>query len=168
LDILLDTLIPPSQQYLGQEIANILSVCNMLGESPPKDDLSLETIRMFNAAVLDKLELEEGVVPGVYRTPSVIVGSVYQGAPAQDCEYLIDRFCEWLKGPAFEAPEELSIVYAVIKAIVARLYLAWIHPFGDGNGRTARLVEFRILSRNLLCKTITDFHLVSRKDQLCV
>jgi len=25
------------------------------------------------------------------------------------------------------------------------MYLAWIHPFGDGNGRTARLLEFHIL-----------------------
>ena len=28
----------------------------------------------------------------------------------------------------------------------AHLYLAWIHPFGDGNGRTARLVEFLLLA----------------------
>jgi Fic family protein len=28
---------------------------------------------------------------------------------------------------------------------VAHLYIAWIHPFGDGNGRTARLVEYQIL-----------------------
>jgi Fic family protein len=34
---------------------------------------------------------------------------------------------------------------AVIKAVLAHLYLAWIHPFGDGNGRTARLMELRIL-----------------------
>ncbi len=25
--------------------------------------------------------------------------------------------------------------------------MAWIHPFGDGNGRTARLLEFLILAR---------------------
>ena len=25
------------------------------------------------------------------------------------------------------------------------MYLAWIHPYGNGNGRTARLVEFHIL-----------------------
>jgi len=36
-------------------------------------------------------------------------------------------------------------VFALIKAILAHLYLVWIHPFGDGNGRTARLLEFRIL-----------------------
>jgi hypothetical protein len=39
----------------------------------------------------------------------------------------------------------MVIVYAILKAVLAHLYLAWIHPFGDGNGRTARLVEFQIL-----------------------
>ena len=33
----------------------------------------------------------------------------------------------------------------VVKALVAHLYIAWIHPFGDGNGRVARLVEYQIL-----------------------
>ncbi|MGH2823431.1 MAG: Fic family protein, partial [Thermoleophilaceae bacterium] len=32
------------------------------------------------------------------------------------------------------------------RAAVAHLYIAWVHPFGDGNGRTARLVEFGILT----------------------
>jgi len=34
---------------------------------------------------------------------------------------------------------------AIVKAVLAHLYIAWIHPFGDGNGRTARLMELRIL-----------------------
>src|SRR5680860_933902 len=40
---------------------------------------------------------------------------------------------------------DLPAPLAIVKAIVAHLYLAWIHPFGDGNGRTARLVELQIL-----------------------
>ena len=28
------------------------------------------------------------------------------------------------------------------------IYLAWIHPIGDGNGRTARLIEFHLLLAN--------------------
>ena len=35
--------------------------------------------------------------------------------------------------------------FGVLRAIMAHLYIAWIHPFGDGNGRTARLVELEIL-----------------------
>jgi Fic family protein len=36
---------------------------------------------------------------------------------------------------------------AIIQAVVTHVYIAWIHPFGDGNGRTARLLEFYLLVR---------------------
>ncbi|NOY75701.1 MAG: hypothetical protein GXP32_07900 [Kiritimatiellaeota bacterium] len=31
---------------------------------------------------------------------------------------------------------------------LAHVYIAWIHPFGDGNGKTARLMEFYLLLRS--------------------
>jgi len=37
------------------------------------------------------------------------------------------------------------VTLGFLKAVIAHLYLVWIHPFGDGNGRTARLIEFQIL-----------------------
>lgn len=40
-----------------------------------------------------------------------------------------------------------TFAQAVVQAIVAHVYLEWIHPFGDGNGRTGRLLEFYILLR---------------------
>jgi Fic family protein len=45
----------------------------------------------------------------------------------------------------FQAPPGLEIAYSILKAALAHPHLAWIHPFGDSNGRTARLVEFLIL-----------------------
>ena len=35
--------------------------------------------------------------------------------------------------------------FAILKAIFAHVYFVWIHPFGDGNGRTGRLLELAIL-----------------------
>ena len=35
--------------------------------------------------------------------------------------------------------------FTIICAILAHLYFVLIHPFADGNGRTARLIEFKIL-----------------------
>jgi len=59
---------------------------------------------------------------------------------------LLERLCGWLER---EIPREIipgaRTATAIIKAILAHVYLAWIHPFGDGNGRTARLVELLIL-----------------------
>jgi Fic family protein len=74
-----------------------------------------------------------------------VVGNVYRGAPAEDCEHLLERLCEWLNGQDFTPREGMDAIYAILKAVVAHLYLAWTHPFGDGNGRTARLIEFHIL-----------------------
>jgi len=143
--------LPPSQEYLKQEIENIITVCNseihaQIDSAENKVDLCKSLIESYNERILHKLELNEDVVPGQLRRHSVVVGSVYRGAPAEDCDYLLERLCEWLNGPDFMPPEdELSVPFTLIKAIVAHVYLAWIHPFGEGNGRTARLVEFHIL-----------------------
>lgn len=140
--------LPPSRQYLGDEVDRIVEACQgilnelLVGPMPP---LTVERIMQLNGQVLRDLEVGEDVVPGQLRTLPVGVGR-YRGAPAEDCDYLLQTLCDWLNSDAFRAPDEsLTIVYAVIKAVIAHLYIAWIHPFGDGNGRTARLLEFQIL-----------------------
>ncbi len=138
--------LPPSREYLGKEVDNILKGCNEIKEKLMQGNdrgLSVVEITEFNRTVLDGLELEKDVVPGVIRKHSIGVAG-YRGAPAEDCEYLLGRMCEWLNGSEFN-PQEQVIIFGVIRAIVAHLYIAWIHPFGDGNGRTARLLEFKIL-----------------------
>ena len=139
--------LPPSKEYLQQEIENVLRACNQIGQllaaSQPVP-LTVAKLKEFNATVLDQLKVEPEVVPGQIRTHSVGVLR-YRGAPAEDCEHLLQRLCEWLNGDDFSADQTDAIVYAILKAVLAHLYLAWIHPFGDGNGRTARLVEFQIL-----------------------
>jgi len=146
--------LPKSQQYLQQEVQNIIDVCNreareLMGPEGGDRRLCRALIEQYNHDVLKGLELSEGSVPGQLRPHSVLVGNVYRGAPAEDCEYLLERLCTWLNSDDFSpAEEELRIPFALIKAIVAHVYLAWIHPFGDGNGRTARLIEFHILFAN--------------------
>lgn len=143
--------LPPSQEYLKQEIDNIIKVCNEEIQTQIDDNiestvLCVDLIKSYNRKILEGLDIEEGVIPGELRPHSVVVGNVYRGAPVQDCEFLLSRMCEWLNSDEFETNDkDMQTVYAVIKAIIAHLYIAWIHPFGDGNGRTARLVEFHIL-----------------------
>lgn len=143
--------LPPSQEYLKQEIDNIIKVCNeeiqiQISDNIESPILCLDLIKQYNKKILEDLDMEEGVIPGELRPHSVVVGNVYRGAPVQDCEFLLNRMCEWLNGSDFKTDDkDMKTAYAVIKAIIAHVYLAWIHPFGDGNGRTARLVEFHIL-----------------------
>lgn len=142
--------VPPSLEYQKQEIDNVLRACNRIladlaeGREAP---LSVAAILRHNREVLENLKLEDGVQAGQVRPHSVLVGK-YRGAPAEDCEYLLARLCEWLNGPDFQPRKGMEISFALLKAILAHLYIAWIHPFGDGNGRTARLVEFEILIRS--------------------
>jgi Fic family protein len=146
-----DLQLPPSKSYLQKEIENVIKAFNLVKNelmADPDRRLTPQDIMEYNRIILDGLELEEAVVPGEIRNYSVVVGSVYRAAPARDVEHLLERLCEWLNGPTFRAPDdcpELAAPYAIIEAIVAHLYLAWIHPFGDGNGRTARLLELWVL-----------------------
>lgn len=140
--------LPPSREYLGREIDNIVVAFNTIedelvrGGAPP---MSREIIESYNRMILTGLELEDGVVAGEISAHPVAVGG-YVGAPRRDCGFLLERLSNWLNGPAF-APRAPAweIPMAIVKAILAHLYIAWIHPFGDGNGRTARLMELRIL-----------------------
>jgi Fic family protein len=139
--------LPPSREYLGQEVQNIVDgLGRVLSQAMDGKPLRLcrETFETLNSILLGNLEREDDVRPGEVRKNSVGVLR-YRGAPAEDCCYLLDRLGDWLRGKDFEGPLQLSTSLAILKAIVAHLYLAWIHPFGDGNGRTARLVEFSIL-----------------------
>jgi cell filamentation protein, protein adenylyltransferase len=144
-----DLRLPASQEYLGQEIDNVVVAFNLI-----KDDLviggyrpfTLSRLQGFNRLVLNNLELEPDVQPGEFRTRSVAVGP-YRAAPAQDVMYLLDRLFEWLES-AFQPPADdpdMALATQIVKAIVAHVYFEWIHPFGDGNGRTGRLIEFEIL-----------------------
>lgn len=140
--------VPVSRAYQQKEVENILEACRQIDDSVLTGTpipLTSDAIKQFNLTVLDGLELEEGVVPGQYRKHSVVVGRVYRGAPWEDCEYLVDRMCTWLNEFQITDGNDWGHATAIFKAILAHLYIAWIHPFGDGNGRTARLVEYLIL-----------------------
>lgn len=143
--------LPPSQEYLGQEIDNVITGYNLIvGDVVDRHPLSLtvDRIQEFNRIVLDGLT-QADATPGQIRTTSVLVGSHYRGAPAEDCAYLLDRLCGWLEAIRKDTVDtQYEKPVAVLSAILAHLYIAWIHPFEDGNGRTARLVEFQLLVRS--------------------
>jgi Fic family protein len=145
-----DLPLPRSREYLGTEIDAVLELSNELAaevQSGRTPGLTVERIHDFNRRLLEGQPEKDDVVPGQTRTHSVTVGiNAYRGAPAEDCDFLLEKMVDWLNG--MQAPgdkPELRFPLAVLKAILAHLYIAWIHPFGDGNGRTARLIEFQLM-----------------------
>ena len=142
---------PPSQKYQEQEVKNVLGAIEdithqLSGEGHLR--ITAKLIRNLNRKILFETHHDAEVVPGEIRTQSVIVGN-YRGAPARDCEYLLNRLANWLESKDFRSDDpQIDFALTVCSAFLAHLYLAWIHPFGDGNGRTARLLESLILARS--------------------
>lgn len=137
--------LPPRELYPEQKINNIVGACESISAAIDPDGyapLTPEDVRGYNTLVMCDLDRREDVVPGELRRHSVVVG-INRSVPAKDCESLLDEFCEWING--LEFPMGMAKPYSILAAIASHLYLVWIHPFGDGNGRTARLVEFRYL-----------------------
>ena len=140
--------LPPSKKYLEIEVSNILEACNSIMADVltggPKE-ITPEVIRSYNKMVLGGLDLEDHVVPGELRTCQVGVMN-YRAVEAMDCEHLLNELCQWLnKDELWQTNNLPPFATGLIKAVIAHLYIAWIHPFGDGNGRTARLIEYHIL-----------------------
>lgn len=140
--------VPPSKEYLRQEIDNVLRACNSIPRRLAQEagaQLSVQDLCGWNAAVLEGLAVGEGVVPGGIRESLSVGVQQYAGAPAEDCTYLAERLCSWLDTGFEDLERDHQTAAAILRAVLGHLYLAWIHPFGDGNGRTARLLEVFVL-----------------------
>lgn len=153
--------LPPSKEYLGIEVQNILlSYQEITARIYAADPLPLnaEWIKRLNAMVLARLELAEDIAPGEIRSIEVGVGR-YLCPPAAECERLLARLCEWLDEMNHAQLNAPTLALPILKAVIAHLYLVWIHPFADGNGRTARLLEHHIMLAGGVPETAT--HLLS-------
>ncbi|UPL15694.1 Fic family protein [Microbacterium galbinum] len=147
--------LPESQQYLEQEVRNVLdaltSVRREVWESDGAFRISAEWILGKHSELMANLDVAEHVNPGSYRDIPIVVGN-YRGAPAEDVPLLMDKLCTWVNTILDEAAEkrdsapDQAFFLVFFAATLSHLYLAWIHPFGDGNGRTARLIECAILA----------------------
>ena len=159
---------PPSRAYQEREVRNVTDALQEIANQVRKreaPEITKELICEYNRRLLDGTQHDSHVRPGEVREFSVVV-SAYRGAPAEDCEYLLERLAEWLESDVFVSDDpELQFALIATCAMYAHLYIAWIHPFGDGNGRTARLLEFLILARSGLAP-LPAAHLLSNHYNL--
>ena len=147
---------PDSRAYQEREVRNVLDAFVRLDErvmSEREIRLSRDLVCDLNRWVLDGVDPDAESAPGKIRTHSVAVGP-YLGPPARDCQYLLERLVDWIESEVFQhqsgGADERRDAFAlcITSALFAHLYIAWIHPFSDGNGRTARLLEYLILARS--------------------
>lgn len=144
--------LPPSQHYLQVEIENVLgALAEVASRFESGDPLVIDAswIREQNRRVLAGLNVDDHVKLGDYTTTQLVVGN-YRAAPPEDVPLLVDKLASWLNDltTPSDGQENLRFFRAFLAATLGHLYLAWIHPFGDGNGRTARLLECAMLTKS--------------------
>jgi len=135
-----------SDEYSERELYNIMHAWEVVNSSlmraqHPK--LTPGRLKWFNRMLLDGVSRNSAATPGYTRVVPVRVGQ-HIPAHAADCEPLLQQLCDSVPtlgvgGNDFER--------TVLRALIAHVRFVGIHPFGDGNGRTARLLEFDLLLR---------------------
>lgn len=99
---------------------------------------------------ITKDTLEEPIYEGKYRaTNDVSVvdltgNAVYHPPDYKKIEQLMDDFCNFAN-----ESDETRFIHPMIRAIILHFLIGYIHPFIDGNGRTARAIFYwYLLSRD--------------------
>lgn len=162
--------LPPSKEYLQTEVNNILEAFNtLLREIVTQDKVEIITpdlIKKFHFMIGKDLGEHFDAIPGRFRDDRRHVGP-YLAPEHKYVPELINKLCVWL-GKEFHYSDGQNFAMAVIQAVVTHVYIEWIHPFGDGNGRTGRLMEFYILLRaglpSIVSHILSNFYNLTRPE----
>ena len=101
-------------------------------------------VRSLNDLVLRGIHDEAGS----YRTVEVkISGSEYAVPSPENVVVEMQEYCRWLSRISIPSAESFASVDGFLAAGVAHTWFVMIHPFIDGNGRVARLLQNLILMR---------------------
>ncbi len=115
-----------------REVGNYNRALDLAREAALRPDFtwSHEIIHLINATVMDGLPRD---THGNYRGPGedVFVG-VFTGPSPFLVQTLMDELVAWLRRP--------SRTPALVRSALLHLNMIAIHPFSDGNGRTARIL----------------------------
>jgi len=127
-----------------QEVLNYLDVLENLGKLTDGKRITENNILSIHS-MLTKETLENNSDGGRYRNRYVVVGNrltgkiIFKPPTNEDVPQLMKALVEWLNS---EAAKELD---SVIEAGIVHYEFVRIHPFVDGNGRTARVLATLIL-----------------------
>lgn len=129
-----------------QEILNLIEVYKILSRVNITSPLIIDEkfIKNIHKDITKDVEHEYNI-PGNYRNNEVFVGDKAHGGTykppkiLKDIQNLMKEFISWINS------KEVLSLEPILRAALAHYHLCLIHPFADGNGRTARLLEAVLL-----------------------
>lgn len=139
---------PPRDKSERMILNNFLTMQRIrdLQQTPLTPELVFELHRRVTAGTLDKED-----AAGRFRLPEEnirviddIAGTEYHvPPPASELPARLEAMCAFANG---EAPD--YFIHPVIRGIILHFWLAYDHPFYDGNGRTARALFYWSMLRH--------------------
>lgn len=129
-----------SQQGDAAEIRNVLMADELAYETALSKDLpTAHFIRSLNELVLRDLNPSSGQ----FRPNDVrITGADFEPPSHVEVPHLVDEMCT--------AYEVTDFIHPIIQAAWIHNQFTFIHPFSDGNGRTARILQdYSLIRRGL-------------------
>lgn len=122
-----------------REIENMEKSLRFIDENIGSHPLDRAFVSELHKKTVDGLDVEGSNAPGSYRDKDVSVrGSILVPPPPGLVPSLMDELFNFILCPT---PPK----YDLIKTALAHHRFAWIHPFDNGNGRTARLFTYALL-----------------------
>jgi Fic family protein len=123
-----------------REIVNIEAAMGYVEEAvSPLEPISEQLIRGLQAMTVDGLIREGDRTPGAYRSGPVQIAQSKHLPPEA---FLVPQYMQELVSfiNRVDAPK-----YDLMKVALAHHRFAWVHPFGNGNGRVVRLLTYALL-----------------------
>lgn len=159
----------PGPNPRAAEVMNVVTATRTLLEelaagtaAPVTPELLLRIHRLIGADLGDRLDAE----PGRYRTGGE--GGRYTAPSDGAVPRLIDGVFEWLDREFPRSGPDGEFGQAAVRALVTHVYVLRIRPFGDGNGRAARLLESYVLAAAgtpaIASHLLTDFYGETRRE----
>ncbi len=133
---------PPARLREEQEARNAAEVMYFVAEQLSVDPglrLTVDLVRRLHELTTAGIEYPHNT-PGHFRQHAVTAGDFVPPRTGDEVESTdggVRRVAEQTTGQRNWPP--------VVRAVVAHFYFVSIHPFGDGNGRTARAIESFLL-----------------------
>ncbi|MHB8576654.1 MAG: Fic family protein [Dehalococcoidia bacterium] len=135
------TTLPEARRRDEQEVRNaqevMFYVANLL-RAKPDHPVTQELICTLHELTTKGIDYQHNT-PGIYRTHAVSAGDYLPPAHGDDVKRLMSEFMDWFRSPPAVNWDP------IVRALAAHFYVISVHPFGDGNGRTARAVESFLL-----------------------
>jgi Fic family protein len=126
------------EELEARAAARVLARVEQILHDEPDAPLTEDRIRELHVLTTDGIPYEHNV-PGQYRAGPVVAGDYVPPRTAAEVTTLMRGFVDWLN------TGDSLYWHPIARAVAAHFYFISIHPFGDGNGRTARAIESYLL-----------------------